>query len=233
MNTYINTVIATAILTIAATTAGAAVKPQSKTIVVASPDNLPVLAQADAEAMYLHDTNDGKTILYIESQHGRQLTALDVTDPARIRRAAKTALPATSAFDFIQAVGEEGALIRYRNGSGVALLNFKSYKHPVLTTSSALDRADHSEALGQTALLVASNEPVMQPIGVDPHNYNVVDISDPAQPGLVASIPTVTQRLSKSDTGTLFLLNRDGVTVVRRLPVEEEHQVQLDQQRGN
>jgi hypothetical protein len=43
----------------------------------------------------------------------------------------------------------------------------------------------------------------------------------------------VKQRLSKTDTGTLFLLNKDGVTVIRRLRIEEEHQIELDQQRGN
>jgi hypothetical protein len=52
--------------------------------VVESPDNLPALAQAGAEAMYLDDTTDGRTFLYVEAQKGQQLTVLDVTDPARI-----------------------------------------------------------------------------------------------------------------------------------------------------
>jgi hypothetical protein len=61
----------------------------------------------------------------------------------------------------------------------------------------------------------------------------VLDTLNPSQAGLLASIPAVKQRISKPDTGTLFLLNDDGVTVVRRLRVEEEHQTELDQQRGN
>ena len=227
MNTTFKAFLATAILVITGATAEAAVRPHSKTIAIESPENLPALAQADAEAMYLHDTNDGRTFLYIEAQNGQQLIALDVTDPARIRRTAQTAIPATSAFDFVRSVGDDGALIQYRNGSGVALINFKNYKHPVLVNSSALGNAGASEALGQTALLVTANEVTMHSFS-DPRNYTVVDTSNPSQPGTLAIIPTVTQRLSKSDTGTLFLLNKNGVAVVRRLRVEEEHRSQLN-----
>ncbi len=232
MTTSFKAFLAAAILAITGATAGAAVRPHSKTIVVESPKNLPALAQADAEAMYLHNTNDGRTFLYIEAQNGQQLTALDVTDPARIQRIAQTAIPATSAFDFVRSVGDDGALIRYRNGSGVALISFKYYKHPVLVNSSALENAETSEALGRTALLVTASEVTTHPFN-DPRNYNVVDTSNPSQPGTLAIIHTVTQRLSKPDTGTLFLLNKNGVTVVRRLRVEEEHQIELDQMRGN
>jgi hypothetical protein len=222
----------TAILAITGVTADAAVRQYSKTIVVESPENLPVLSQNDAEAMYLHDTNDGRTFLYIEAQSGRELTALDVTDPAKIQRVAQTPIPATSAFDFVQTVGDEIALIRYRNGSGFALLSFKHYKHPTLAAVPSIGNTDTSEALGQTGLLLTSNDALINPMR-NPRNYKVVDTSNPSQPRLLATSPSVKQRLAKADTGTLFLLNKDGVTVVRRLRVEEEHQIQLDEQRGN
>ena len=35
-------------------------KPHSKTLVVESPSDLPALAQANSEAMYLHKSEDGK-----------------------------------------------------------------------------------------------------------------------------------------------------------------------------
>jgi hypothetical protein len=98
--------------------------------------------------------------------------------------------------------------------------------------SAALENTDTSEALGQTALLVTSNEVTTHPFS-DPRNYKVVDTSNPSQPAMLAAIPAVAQRLSKSDTGTLFLLNTDGVTVVRRLRVEQEHQVELEQEAHN
>jgi hypothetical protein len=221
-----------AILAITGATASAAVRPHSKTLVVESPESLDVLAQANPEAMYLQDSNDGRTFLYVEARNGQQLTALDVTDPATIQRVAQTTIPAISAFDFLQAVGEQGVLIQYRDGSGIALLSFKHYKHPVLVTAPSLVGTETSEALGHTGLLLSSNEVVNRPTS-DPRNYKVVDTANPEQPGLLATIATVKQRLDKSDTGTLFLLNKDGVTVVRRLRVEQEHQTELDQQRGN
>jgi hypothetical protein len=232
MNTNFKALLATVILAISGTTAHAIVRPHSKTIVVESPDNLPVLAQVDAEAMYLHDTADGRTFLYLEAQDGRQLTTFDVTDPGRIRRIAQTAIPATAAFDFVKPIGDDDALIQYRNGSGVALLSFKHDKRPILVASSALENVDISEALGQTGLLVTSNEVKIHPFS-DPRNYKVVDTSTRSQPGLLAIIPEVEQRLAKSDTGTVFLLNRDGVTVVRRLRVEQEHQIEIEQAAHN
>lgn len=233
MNTNFKVFLATTILAAAAAAAHAVVRPpHSKTIVVESPENLPVLAQVDAEAMYLHDTSDGGAFLYIESKNGQQLAALDVTNPARIQRVAQTTIHANSAYDFVRSVGDEAALIRYRDGSGVALISFKHDKQPVLVKSATLENTDTSEALGQTGLLVATSEVPTRPFE-DPQNYKVIDTSNPIQPGQMAAIPAVSERLDKADTGTLFLLNKDGVTVVRRLRVEEEHQVQLDQEMGN
>jgi hypothetical protein len=217
-------------------TSGAAVSPHSKTIVVESPDNLPLLAQKDPAAMYLHDTNDGRTLLYVEAADGRALTTLDVTDPARIERIAQTAIPATSAFDFAEPVNEQATLIRYRDGSGVALLSFKHYKQPVLVTSPIIDNDSISEPLGQTGLLLTSghalNRLVARPL-TSLSSYSVVDTSNALRPALLATISGVRQRLAKDDTGTLFLLNQDGVSVVRRLRVEQEHQAQQDAMKGN
>ena len=232
MKPLINTLLMAAVLTTAGVSAEAATIPHSKNIVVESPSQLPVLAENAAEAMYLYDTGDGRTLLYIETQGGHELSALDVTDPATIKALTKTDLATKTAFDFVQDVGGRGALIRYRDGSGFALLSFRKYKHPVLAEAPALGQADASEGLGESGLLLTSDDVVRNPVS-DPRNDRVLDTSNPSQPALLASIHVVTQRLSKPDTGTLFLLNNDGVTVVRRLRVEEEHQIELGQQRGN
>jgi hypothetical protein len=34
--------------------------------------------------MMLHDTTDGRTLLYIEQNHGARLAIFDVTDPAHV-----------------------------------------------------------------------------------------------------------------------------------------------------
>src|SRR5579864_4392528 len=66
--------------------------PHSRTVVVQSPSDTPVLAQTNSEAMYLQKSGDGRTVLYIESAEGTKLTALDVSDPGKIRRVAETDL---------------------------------------------------------------------------------------------------------------------------------------------
>src|SRR5260370_34178021 len=66
-----------ALLVLASLTANAGVVPHSMTIVVESPETHPILAKANPEAMYLHDTNDGRTLLYIEAENGRKLISLD------------------------------------------------------------------------------------------------------------------------------------------------------------
>jgi hypothetical protein len=232
MKPLVNTLLMAAVLATTGVRAKAAVIAHTKTILVESPSQLPVLAENGGEAMYLYDTGDGRTLLYIETQGGRELSALDVTDPAKITAVAQTQLATKATFDFVQDVGGRGVLIRYRDNSGVALLSFAKYKHPVLAEGPALDRADDSEPLGQTGLLLTSAKLPSEPVR-ETQAYKVLDTSNPSQPGLLASISAVKQRLSKADTGTLFLLNNDGVTVIRRLRVEEEHQIELDQQRGN
>jgi hypothetical protein len=224
------------ILATATLAAAAAVRPHSKTIVVESPETLPLLSQNDAVAMYLYDAHDGSTLLYVETDHGHMLTALDVTDPADIRRVAQVTLSATTAFDFADLPGQQAVLIRYRDGSGVALLNLRHYKHPTLVTSPALLNAVVSEPLGETGTLVTTSPAPQWAAGPQLRSfrsYKVMDTANPVQPALLATTSDVKQRLAKDDTGTLFLLNRDGITVVRRLLVEAAHQLELDSQRGN
>jgi hypothetical protein len=64
-------------------------------------------------------------------------------------------------------------------------------------------------------------------------DYQVVDASSAIHPMLLRNVSQVRQSLTKDDTGTLFLLNNTGVTVVRQLSAEQEHQTELDSMRGN
>src|SRR5579872_3501629 len=85
--------------------------PHSRSIIVQSPSDLPALAQANSEAMYLDKRADGKTVLYVESAEGTKLTALDVSDPGKIRRLAETKLVVPSRFDFVESVGNDSELV--------------------------------------------------------------------------------------------------------------------------
>ena len=228
----INTLLLTTLVAAAGVHAQAATMPHSNTLRVETPASRPVLAQKNAEAIYLHKTGDGSALLYVETQDGRELSVLNVTDPARVQRIAQTSIPTDSAFDFVRDIDDDAALIRYRDNSGFALLNFKHDRHPVLLSAAALAQARGTEPLGQTGLLVtvAENTPIT---AGDPKTYKVLNTANVSAPGLLATIPAVTQRVENTDTGTLFLLNNDGITMVRRLRVEEEHQIELVQERGN
>jgi hypothetical protein len=59
-----------------------------------------------------------------------------------------------------------------------------------------------------------------------------VDISDPLKPTSLVVIHGVTQQLERPETGTIFLLGSDGLTVIRHLSMEEEYQQEINQTTG-
>ena len=132
MKFRIVTVIALALAAAMAVPASAAVRTKSKTLRVETPASNPQLTAENPQGLYLHMTGDGRALLYVENVDGRSLTVLDVTTPSEIRRIADAALTPASPFDFVKAVGDNAVLIRYRDGSGFALLNLSHDRRPVL-----------------------------------------------------------------------------------------------------
>jgi hypothetical protein len=228
MEFNVKSLIAAVILTAVSVSANALARPHSSTIRVESPAENQSLDQPGAEAMYLYHDTVGQSLLYVESDHGRRITALDVTDPAKIRKLAQTELPALSRYDFVRSIGDRAVLIRYRRNGELAALSLKREKHPELQNANALAEGKVQQKLGQTALLLAVEQSAPS-ASEDPHTFEVVDVAHATHPEVLAAIAGVTQQVTNRDTGTLFLLNRKGVTVVRRLRVEEEHQVDLNQ----
>jgi hypothetical protein len=202
-------------------------KTQSKSVVVEFPSDLPEIAQRQSEAMYLYDTEHGQTLLYLEQNVGRTLAILDVTDPSHIRAVGQASVPARAPYDFVRDASDSAALVEYRDHSGFALVSFKKYKRPVLVDTRWQYPA-RAETLGTNSLLLIST-PTASLLAPDPR-YQVVDVSNPSKPATLATIDGVQERLERQDTGTVFLLARDGLTVVRRPHVEEEyeaHEMQL------
>ena len=228
--------IVTAIVLTFAATAGvpahATRRIQSRTLRVETPASNPELAVPNAQALYLHMTGDGRTLLYVEEQNGCGLAVLDVTTPSNIRRVADAAITATSAFDFVKPIGDNAVLVRYRDGSGYALLDLTHSQHPVLAASAALAQSAAIQHLGETGLLASVAANTSESAG-DPQTYRVLDISAPTAPHVLATVANVTQQVSNGETGTLFLLNQHGITVVRRLPVEQEHEAELVSEEHN
>src|SRR6267142_2591084 len=197
---------------------------RSKAIVVESPSDLPELARGRGEAMYLHRTSAAQAILYIQRDQGRKLAILDITDPAKIRAAGQVSIDAPAAYDFAQDLADSGVLIRYRNHSGFAVISFKNYKQPVLKSEPEYLHPASVEADGSSALLLVSANSASAPAR-EPE-YEVVGISNPSNPTPLATITGVIQRLDRPSTGTVFLLNEQGLTVIRRLAAKNEHNIE-------
>jgi hypothetical protein len=95
----------------------------SNNVVLVPPTELPALARQSGEALFLHETIDGRTLLYIEQNQGARLAAFDVTDPAHIKGQGSVQLDAS---------GDHAELVRFRRDRQNAVLDFPRVKAPNL-----------------------------------------------------------------------------------------------------
>jgi hypothetical protein len=188
-------------------------------IVVVGPADLPELARVTGQAMMLHDTMDGRTILYIEQNHGARLAIFDVTDPAHVKAEGSAQVDAPDSFDFVSSLGGDAVLVRFRNGQGEAVLNLRKVRTPTLNLTQGLYFQGSMEFWGDN-VLIADKQPSLQSY-ISDTDYRVVDISDPLRPNSVTDIKQVLEKITNYDTGTTFLLTPDGLYLIRRPPVEE------------
>lgn len=205
-------------------TGQAEAKSRANRIVVERPADLPELAQKAGQAMLLHNTEDGRTLLYIEQNRGAQLAVFDVSDPAHVKEEGSARLDAPGSFDFVSSLGDYGELVRFRRGQGEAVLNLHNVKDPTLTTIQGLDFQGSTRRLGDDGLIIAS-QPTVQSGANDPTDYEVVDISNPLHPSTVADMKRVLEEVTNDETGTTFVLTPDGLYLIRRPDVEEEHDI--------
>jgi len=192
-------------------------------VVVVRPAQLPELAQVPGQAMALHATGDGRTLLYIEQNHGARLAIFDVTDPANVKQEKAAQLESSGSFDFVSSLGDRAELVRFRNGQGEAVLDLHKAKVPTLKTVQGLNSEGSMERLGDDGFILAS-QPNAQTEPSDP-NYQVVEISNSLQPRPVADVQQVREKITNHETGTTFLLTADGLYLIRRPAVEEEYEM--------
>jgi hypothetical protein len=196
----------------------------SRDIIVERPSSLPEFAQQPGVALQLYSGNgDGRTYLYIEQHRGERLLVLDVTDPAHTKQVGAVALSVPGPFDFVRPLGSTAILLSFRNNQGVAVLNLKSPKVPVLRSVNGLQFPGRTEPLGETGFLMVNERRVVG--GMAPSDYQVVDASTPAEPVLLDTVKMVTNQVTREETGTTFLLGADGLTIIRRPRVEREYQI--------
>jgi len=209
----------------------AEVRSKSNDIIVLQPADLPEQAKTPGNSFFLYSDNDGSTYLYIEQQQGARLTTFNVTDPSKIKFVSSTMLTLPGAFDFVRPVGGREELIRFRDGKGVAVLDLHTAKKPTVKIISGLSESGSTEPLGELAFMMI-NEPYNYTRAV-PRDYQVIDISSPSDPLLLTTVKEVKHQVVNGDTGTTFLLGSDGLTVIRRLSVENDYKVHLMQLSNN
>jgi hypothetical protein len=201
----------------------------SDKIIAVRPGDLPELARMTGQAIMLHDTMDGRTLLYIEQNHGARLAILDVTDPAHVKAEGSAQLDAPGSFDFVSSLGADAVLVRFRNGQGEAVLNLQKVKTPTLNMIQGLYFQGSMEFLGDNVLLVAKGPSVRS--DANDTDYQVVDISNPLQPNPITDIKQILEKITNDETGTTFLLTADGLYLIRRPAAEEESRIRQQQMR--
>jgi hypothetical protein len=208
----------------------AEIKSRSGNLIVEQPANLPEMAQTPGQALFLYQAGDGKTYLYVEQNDGARLAIFDVTDPAKIKAAASVSVKAPGAFEFVRYLNDRTELVRFRASGELAELDLHEPKNPTLKTGDSLAKG-HTESLGQTGLIMSNGH--YRYVGAEAHDYHLVDVSNPTGPTPVATIKQVKHKLVDEETGTTYLLGSDGLTVIRRPRVEEDHQIEQIQEEWN
>jgi hypothetical protein len=218
---------AAAVLT---STAEAEIHSRSQELVVMEARDLPEQAQTPGNSFFLHSDNTGSTYLYVEQQRGARLSVFDVTNPANIKLVVSTPLATEGAFDFVRPLGDQAELVYFRDSQKEAVLDLRKAKRPVFRAISTATDLDQAETLGENGLLVTSQ--VHKYVPAIARDYQVIDIaaSDPTQ---LVTVKDVKHRVTNDETGTTFLLGSNGLTVVRRLSVENNYKVSQMQTEGN
>jgi hypothetical protein len=130
--------------------------PFNATVLI-PPAQLPVLARQSGEAMMLHETIDGRTLLYVEQQQGARLAVFDVTDPAHIKGENSVQLASPGPFDFVSPLGDQAELVRFRQSHEDAVLSFPRVKDPTLKTLHRAAWQDPILAPGNSVLSVKAD----------------------------------------------------------------------------
>jgi hypothetical protein len=206
-------------LTVAAAltmTGYAAARNRSSKIVLVKPTELPELARVPGQAMTLHTTADGRTLLYVEQNDGARLVIFDVTDPAKIKQKAAPQLDAPGSFDFVGPLGDHAELIRFRDGQGEAVLDLHDIKLPTIRIVPGLTFRRSTERLANDVFITSTNH-VRLPSDADPLDYQITANSRTYE------VKQVRQEITNHKTGTTFLLAADGLYLVRRPAVEKEY----------
>jgi hypothetical protein len=197
-------------------TASAVHANPSNNIVVVPPTDLPELARQSGDAMLLHETSDGRTLLYIEQNQGARLATLDVTDPVHIKGEGSVQLEASGPFDFVSPLGKQAELIEFRQGQEHAVLDLHEERVPRLKAVPGLTLQGPITRLGDDGFTVTSQATEMQPA----RDIQVVEYPNTQDLSHVFDVKQVREEVTNAGTGTSFLLTGSGLFLIRRPAAE-------------
>jgi len=197
--------------------APAAYARPSNNLILVPPTDLPASARQTGEAMFLHDTEDGRTFLYVEQQDGARLAVFDVTDPAHVRGEGSVQLDAAGPFDFVAHLGKRGELVRFRGGKGDAVLDLRGT--PALKKMPGLDTQNSTILVADDNWRVAG-QPINAPFAHGPRDYKIFQSGESPGDDRVVEVKQVRQEATNADTGTTFLLAQNGLYLIRRPALE-------------
>jgi hypothetical protein len=194
----------------------------SNEIILVAPANLPSLARQSGEAMFLHDTLDGRTLLYVEQHEGAQLAIFDVTDPAHVTGKGSVQLEAAGPFDFVADLGKRGELVRFRRGQGEAVLDLRNT--PVLVKVPGLNTRNSTILLADYGSR-PTGQALNAPAGQSTRDYKIFQSGESPSEDRVVEVKQVRQEVTNPDTGTTFLLAENGLYMIRRPALEAAPEV--------
>lgn len=190
----------------------------SSNIVLVPPSDLPELARQSGDAMLLHETPDGRALLYIEQKQGARLATFDVTDPVHIKGEGSVQLDAPGPFDFVLPLGKKAELIRFRQGHEDAILDLHKEKVPNFKIVQGLTLQGPIKRLGNDGFTVTSQAPRIQSV----QDIQVVETANTQDLSHVFDVKQVREQVTNADTGTTYLLTENGLFLIRRPAVESE-----------
>jgi hypothetical protein len=199
--------------------AGIVLAAPSSNLIVVPPTKLPASARQSGDAMFLHETIDGTTLLYIEENQGSRLAIFDVTDPAHVKGEGSVEVDAPGPFDFVSSLGSRAELVRFRQDQGDAVLDLHKAKVPVLKTPQGLTLKGAAVPLGNDGLTVSSRALAGSQLARD-YQVQVVNTANSPELSRVFNLKGIREEITEYDTGTTFLLTDDGLFLIRR-PVKE------------
>jgi hypothetical protein len=178
-------------------------------LVIVPTKQLPEQARVPAQAMLLSLVNPTTLYLYLEENNGQKLAIFDVSDPHKIKFKKLVQTNAGGTFDFVQPAGQSLELIRYRDGRGARILDFRDPKTPFVTVVGA---APHG-----CSVLPVNPPAAPPPVPNLPMDYAIFA---PTSSKPVAIVKNILQQVTDEGNGTVYLLGTDGLTVIRNIKGE-------------